>query len=119
MLQVYSATYAPTAEQAEYPVHTDYTIETQDDRVVEHVSNLSGPFNAFPARVRLSPGRYRVRAQYDGGKFIVFPVTIEPDTITTVNLNNETPQPGSDPTREPISLPGGRIVGWYATDRQR
>ena len=113
LLQVYSATYAPTIEQSEYPVHTDYTIATRDDQVVERVSNLSGPFNAFPARVRLSPGRYRVKAQYDGGKFVVFPVDIEPDRITTVDLNNEATQPGADPTREPISLPGGRVVGWY------
>ncbi len=117
MLQVYSATYASTIEQSEYPVHTDYTIET--NRVVEHVRNLSGPFNALPARVTLSPGRYRIKAQYDGGRFVVFPVNIEPDTLTTVNMNNETLQPGADPTREPIRLPDGREVGWCTKDRQR
>lgn len=118
LLQVYSATYAPTTEQSEYPVHTDYTIETMDDRVIEHVSNLSGSFNAFPARVRLVSGRYRVKAQYDGGRFVVFPVDIEPDTITTVNLNNGSVQPDMDPTRAPIRLPEGRVIGWRTTDKQ-
>lgn len=119
MLQVYSATYASAIEQSEYPVHTDYTIETTDDRVLQHVRNLSGPFNAFPARVTLSPGRYRIKAQYDGGKFVDFPVEIEPGTLTTVNLNNEILQPGADPTRKPIRLPGGREVGWCTKDKQR
>lgn len=117
MLQVYSATYASSIEQSEYPVHTGYTIET--GRGVEHVRNLSGPFNAFPARVPLSPGRYRIKAQYDGGRFVVFPVDIEQDTLTTVNLNNETLQPGADPTREPVRLPDGREVGWWTKDPQR
>jgi len=119
MLQVYSATYAGTTEQSEYPVHTDYTIETTDDRIVERVRNLSGPFNAFPATVTLTPGRYRVEAQYDGGKFVAFPVDIEPARITTVNLNDATLQPtAADPSREPIRLPGGRLVGWSRIDKQ-
>jgi hypothetical protein len=118
MLQVYSATYAPTTEQSEYPVHTDYTIETADDRVVEHVRNLNGPFNAFPARVPLIPGRYRVRAQYDGGRFVTIPVDIAPGRITTVNLNNDALQSRADATFEPIRLPDGREVGWCAIDKQ-
>jgi len=119
LLQVFSATYAPTTEQSEYPVHTDYTIETTDDRVLEHVRNLSGSFNAFPARVTLTPGQYHVKAQYDGGKFVVFPVDIAPGRITTVNLDNDTPQSDVDAIREPIRLPGGREVGWCTMNKQR
>jgi hypothetical protein len=36
-LVVYSATYTPTVEEGEYPVHTNYTIATPDDEVIKHV----------------------------------------------------------------------------------
>jgi len=114
-LLVYSATYAPTGEQSEYPVHTDYTIATTQDQVIEHVANASGPFNAYPATVTLPSGEYHVRAQYDRGGFIVFTVEVKPGKTTMVNLNNEPLSSAADPTRQPIRLPDGRTVGWRAT----
>jgi hypothetical protein len=124
-LIVYSATYAPTLEQGEYPVHTNYTIATPDDKVTEHVKNATGPFTADPARVLLPTGEYHVRAQYDGGGFVVVPVSIEPDKTTVIDLDGEhlsQQLPGRGPfahgpikNRERVTLPNGQTVGWRAT----
>jgi hypothetical protein len=87
-LVVYSATFAPTVEQSEYPAHTDYTVATVDDTLIEHVTNQAGPFEAYPVTVRLPVGDYHVRAQYDGGRFIVVPVVIEAGKTTVVDLTS-------------------------------
>lgn len=110
-LIVYSATYARTIEQSEYPAHSDYSIATADHKSIEHVANSAGPFDAYPAKVALPPGNYQIRAQYDRGGFVEFSVAIEPRKITIVNLENKQPR---DPslTCEPIRLPDGRAVGW-------
>jgi hypothetical protein len=110
-LVVYSATYAPTVEEGEYPVHTNYTIATPDDKVIQHVSNRAGPFQAYPATVALPSGEYHVRAQYDRGGFVVVPVVIVSGKTTIVNLNGGEP----DTAKEVVRLPDGRVVGWRAT----
>jgi hypothetical protein len=89
-LLVYSATYPQTLEQSEYPAHTDYTIATADDRVIERVSNATGTFASRPARVTLPAGEYHVRAQFKGGRFVTVPVSIEPGKTTIVDLDGET-----------------------------
>jgi hypothetical protein len=86
-LVVYSATYSQTLEQSEYPAHTNYTIATVDDHVIEHVTNATGTFNSRPARVSLPAGEYHVRAQYGRGGFVIVPVVIEPGKITVVDLD--------------------------------
>jgi hypothetical protein len=114
-LLVYSATYAPTIEQSEYPVHTKYSIATTADMVIKRVPNLAGSFYADPAKVTLPAGAYHVRAQYDHGGFVVIPVCIEPGKTTIVDLSHERLPAGTESTREPIRLPDGRVVGWLAT----
>lgn len=113
-LLVYSATYVPTFEQSEYPVHTDYTIATAQGEVIEHVANSAGPFKEYPANVTLPSGEYHIHAQYDRGGFVDFSVVIEPGKITTVDLDNEPLRPVGHFVCEPIRLPGGRAVGWSA-----
>jgi hypothetical protein len=90
VLVVYSATYSPTLEQSEYPTHTNYTVATADDKIVEHVNNATGSFNSRPARVSLPAGEYHVRAQSTGGRFVTVAVVIEPNKITSVDLDSET-----------------------------
>lgn len=90
-LVVYSATYPATVEQSEYPVHTHYTIATVAGKVIERVSNATGSFFSQPATVALPAGEYHVRAQSDGGRFVVVPVLIEPGKTTVVNLDDPTP----------------------------
>jgi hypothetical protein len=114
LLVVYSATYVPTSEQSEYPVYSDYTITTMHGEVIERVANGTGPFKGYPAKVTLASGEYHIRAQYDRGGLIDFPVVIEPGKITTVNLDNEPLRTAGAFVCEPIRLPGGRAVGWRA-----
>jgi hypothetical protein len=90
VLVVYSATYTPTLEQSEYPTHTNYTVATADDKVIEHVNNATGSFNSRPVRVSLPAGEYHVRAQCTGGRFVTVSVVIEPDKTTSVDLDGET-----------------------------
>lgn len=88
-LVVYSATYASTVEQSEYPVHTNYTIATPDDKVIERVANHTGSFFSKPATVALPPGQYHVRAQDARGRFVIVAVMIEPGKTTVVDLVGE------------------------------
>lgn len=111
-LVVYSATFAPTVEQSEYPVHTDYTVATTNGTVMERIANQTGPFGASPVKVTLPEGRYQVRAQYEGGQFVVVPVVIEADKTTTIDLTGGPLPQGGDPTAQPVRLPDGAVVGW-------
>jgi hypothetical protein len=113
-LVVYSATYAPVLEQSEYPVHTDYTVATLDDRPIQHVGNGTGPFDSYPAKVSLPAGEYHVRAQYEGGGFVVIPVVIEPYETTVVDLDSEALPQKTDASNR-VRLPDGHVVGWRAT----
>jgi hypothetical protein len=112
-LIVYSATYAPTLEQGEYPAHTDYTIATPDGKVIQHVKNATGSYGSRPAIVSLSPGQYHVRAQYDRGGFVVTPVVIEPGKTTVLDLKGE-PLPQGSHGAEEVRFPDGTVVGWRA-----
>lgn len=114
-LLVYSATYASTIEQSEYPVHTNYTIGMPDDKVIRRVTNLSGPFYAYPAKITLPVGEYHVRAQFDRGDFVIVPVRIAPGQTTIVDLSHEPLPTETAPTRRPVRLPDGSVVGWLAT----
>jgi hypothetical protein len=112
-LIVYSAAYAPTLEQSEYPAHTDYTIATPEDKVIGRVKNATGSYGSRPASVSLSPGQYHVRAQYDRGGFVVITVAIEPGKTTVVDLDGEPLPEGSRGVKE-VRLPDGSVVGWRA-----
>jgi hypothetical protein len=108
-LVVYSATFAPTLEEGEYPAHTDYTVATTDDEVIEHVTNRTGSFDKRPATLSLAAGKYHVRAQYQRGGFIVVPVTIEPGKTIILDLDGAPSAAGS---ADPIRLPDGTVAGW-------
>jgi hypothetical protein len=102
-------------EQDEYPAHTNYTIATPDDKVIEHVANATGSFASEPARVSLSSGEYHVRAQYDRGGFVIVPVVIEPGKTTVVDLDGEALPQGHRAPKDMVCLPDGHVVGWRAT----
>jgi hypothetical protein len=113
-LIVYSATFAPTMEQSEYPRHTSYTIATQNDKVIERVTNAAGSFLSQPATVALPSGEYHVRAQYDRGGFVVVPVVIEAGRTTVVDLDGEALSQHLDTNSDKVRLPDGHVVGWRA-----
>ena len=114
-LVVYSATYPSTLEESEYPSHTDYTVATANDTVVERVSNRTGSFEKRPASVNLPPGEYHVRAQYSRGGFVTVPVVIETGKITIVSLDGSSIPPSETPAPVPVHGPNGAVVGWQAT----
>jgi hypothetical protein len=116
---VYSATYAPVVEQSEYPIHTDYTIATLDGRLIERVSNATGSFSSYPAKVSLPAGEYHVRAQYDRGGFVIVPVVIAANKTTVVDLDGEVLPQGRDTGPGKVRLPDGHVVGWQATNPTR
>jgi hypothetical protein len=121
-LVVYSATHAATYAQSEYPVHTDYTISTQDDKLIERVANQTGSFYSSPATVPLVPGEYHVKALAERGGFVIVPVVIEAGRTTVVDLDGEAlPQSAAehagadaDAAGEWVRLPDGHVVGWRA-----
>jgi hypothetical protein len=134
-LIVYSATYAPTLEQSEYTAHTNYTIATPDDKVIQRVANATGTFASRPARVSLPSGEYHVRAQYEGGRFVTVRIVIESGKTTVLDLEGEASKqasatkttsatettsatdctPTTEAAKEIIRLPNGKPVGWLAT----
>jgi hypothetical protein len=116
-LTVYSSTYSQTLEQSEYPAHTNYTIATVHDHVIEHVTNATGTFNSRPARVSLPAGEYHVRAQYNGGRFVTFPVIIEPDKTTVVDLDGAAIPRHLSADSEVVRLPDGHVIGWQALQK--
>lgn len=112
-LTVYSATFAPTLEEGEYPAHTNYTIATVADEPLQHITNQTGSFDKRPATVSLASGEYHVRAQYQRGGFITVPVTIEPGKTTILDLDGTPASPES--SSDPIRLPDGTLAGWSST----
>jgi hypothetical protein len=110
-LVVYSATYASTLEESEYPAHTDYTVATPNDIVIERVSNRTGSFDKRPASVHLPPGAYHVRAQYSGGSFVTVPVGIETGKTTIVSLDGSPLSSGE----KPIRGADGAVIGGQVT----
>lgn len=114
-LVVYSATYPSTLEESEYPAHTDYTIATVSDSVIERVSNRTGSFDKRPASVNLPPGEYHVHAQYGRGEFVTVPVVVETGKVTTLALDGSPVPPSETPAPVPVRGPGGSVIGWLVT----
>ena len=108
-LMVYSATFAPTLEEGEYPAHTDYTVATPSDKPLQHIINQTGSFDRRPATISLASGEYHVRAQYQRGGFITVPVIIEAGKTTILDLDGA---PASRGSSDPIRLPNGTVAGW-------
>jgi hypothetical protein len=109
---VYSAPRVGTYAQSEYPVHTDYTIYSRDDKVVRRVDNRAGSFYQDPATVSLRPGVYRLKALTERGGFVVVPVIIEAGKTTVVDLDGTAIPQHSQAEGQWVRLPDGHIVGW-------
>jgi hypothetical protein len=112
VLVVYSAPRVGAYAQSEYPVYTDYTIYSHDDKVVQRVDNRAGSFYQNPATVSLRPGEYRVKALAGRGGFVVVPVIIEEGKTTVVDLDGTAVPQDSKVEGQWVRLPDGHIVGW-------
>jgi hypothetical protein len=98
------------------PAHTDYTICTQDGKVLEEVRNARGPNDPEPPIVHLAPGTYKIKARARDYGLVTVPVVIEPGKLTSVNLQRyRKPVPDSAPKTDLVLLGNSRVVGWKAT----
>jgi hypothetical protein len=86
-LVVYSAPRVSGYAQGEYPAYTNYTIYTQDGKLLSRIDNSTGSFKGYPARVTLQPGEYRVKALEAGAGYAIVPVVIEAGETTVVSLD--------------------------------
>jgi hypothetical protein len=96
--------------------HTDYTIYSQDGKVLREVHNARGPNDPDPAVVPLPPGKYEIEAHARDFGMVKLPVVIERGRLTVVNLQRQRKQvPDSAPRSELVLLGQHRVVGWKAT----
>lgn len=97
--------------------HTDYTVYSQDGKVLKEVRNAWGPKDPEPAVVPLAPGTYKIKAKARGFGLVTIPVVIEPGKLTTVNLQRDRqPVANSAAKADLVWLGNSRIVGWKAKE---
>jgi len=95
--------------------HSDYTIYTQDGKLLKDVRNARDSNDNQPAVVPLPPGNYEFKAETRGLGVVTVPVVVEAGKLTMVNL-----QRGRNPVVESVDkahavlLDGYLIVGWQA-----
>jgi hypothetical protein len=98
------------------PAHTDYTICSQDGKVLEHVRNARSLEDPEPAIVPLAPGTYKIQARARDYGMVTLPVVIQPGRLTSVNLQRfRNPVGDSVPKTELVLLGNHRVIGWKAT----
>ena len=113
-LIVYSVLESASVEQSEYPVHSPYTLLTEEGKLLLHVGNRSGAFAANPQALSLAAGRYRVRALAPGGGEVIVPLIIESDRTTVVRLDGSALAQRGAEAAPVVRLPDGHVVGYRA-----
>ncbi len=97
------------------PAHTDYTIYTQNGKVLEQVKNARNYEDPQPALVSLPPGTYKIQARARDFGWVTIPVVIKANKVTVVNLQRfPNPVVESIDRAGAVLLGGDRIVGWRA-----
>jgi hypothetical protein len=110
-LVVNTPTYAATFAQSEYPVHTDYTLLSRDQKVIQRVANRTGSFESNPVKVPLSPGEYRVQASLQRGGLVIVPVVVVAGQVTVVDLDGTALPQNLPCDGNWVRLPDGHVVG--------
>jgi hypothetical protein len=96
--------------------HTDYSIFSQNGRLLEQVHNARGPNDPQPSVVPLAPGKYKIKVEVRDYGLVTIPVVIKPGKVTEVNLQRgRQPVEASAPGNELVVLGDSRVVGWKAT----
>jgi hypothetical protein len=96
--------------------YTDYTILSQDGKLLQKVPNNPNSSLPGPTKVELAAGTYRVMARANGYGTVTVPVVVAAHQTTTLHLEGA----GGWRNRaalaqtNPVRLPDGRIVGWRA-----
>ena len=117
-LLVYTA-YDPNADFNELPYlrqYTDYSLLSEQGKLLQVVHNSSGSVVEGPQKVELPPGKYRVIARANGYRHVTVPVVILADQLTTVHLEGSASWPDNAALLQsnPVRLPDGEIAGWRA-----
>jgi len=99
--------------------HTDYYIYDLHGKLVKHVDNTIGHYDAAPCLVALPAGRYLVKAQANDYVCVDVPVTIERGRTTKVHLDDQWKLPADTAKRELVNLPDGNPVGWCAESTKK
>ena len=116
-LEVFSA-LAPRTEgnNPTWYQHTDYTVYSQQGKVVKRVDNADGYYSSEPRLVSLPPGKYLVKAEAKDYLSVAVPVVIDSGRITKVHLD-DTWRPADNRKTALVTLPGGNPIGWSAYAR--
>lgn len=69
-----------------YHVHRPYDIFLADGEYLRHVNNHLAEWDEDPARVRLSPGTYRLSIDRESGPDLVVDVQVEARELTEVDV---------------------------------
>jgi hypothetical protein len=97
-----------------YYQHSDYNIYDAQGKLVAHVGNTIGHYEAAPRVVTLPPGNYTVKARARDYLVVKVPVAIKSQQITNVHLDGRwQPAPGTA-KKELVTEPSGVPVGWRA-----
>jgi hypothetical protein len=120
-LLVYSAydISAPGAGDYEHRRHfSDYKILTKDGKFLARVHNDTGSVVEQPKPVQLASGTYLVRADSNGYGIVTVTVVLVPGRTTVVHLEggDTWPTDAGFNDANAVRMPGGRIVGWRATE---
>ena len=111
-LIVYSASEVLDPTKSRHPVHTGYTISSDDGKVFRRVTNQSGPFFEEPVSVSLPTGTYKVEARAANYGEVTIPVVIQAGRLTALYLDGETgPLNGATSSSRWVTLPHGQIIG--------
>jgi len=103
----------PGDELARY--HSGYWLYSADGKRLKYISNRAGSQGREPAKVSLSPGRYRIIARAAAFGTVTVPVVLEAGKTTFVHLDgSELSGASRTSTAEFVSLPDGLIIGWRA-----
>src|SRR5690242_13252957 len=115
-LKVYSATEDHNDGDVHYFPHTNYSVYSEDGKLVKRVINAIGVHDEDPSLSQFPAGTYTVLAESEYYGVAKVKVVIEPGKLTTVNLDYNK-QPPSGPVKRKhdlVRLPNGSIVGWRA-----
>jgi hypothetical protein len=93
--------------------HSDYSIASDDGKMVRQMANHIDRFDEGPRRIALAAGKYTVTARSAHYGKVNVPVVIQPERTTCVYLDGYPhPEAPSAAQSNVVRLPDGEIAGW-------
>ena len=112
-LVVFSALAPMNMVDADYELHSSYTIYDIQGKVVKRVPNHLGSLDQDPTPVYLPAGQYKVMARGSGYRLISVPIVVRKSETTSVYLDGT----GEDLARKAqakdlVRTRDGEVIGW-------